>query len=175
MFPTDLMKQTHESLARSAKRSERTWSKGPLSGLAELLSQLPGLAVRHVEHGSWSATSGLTIPWILVVIENPHIAALIGRSIQRTGTRAATRLEWIIRHIGDEEHPWLRSIKDFDYPDGWASDLWWIHPLNEPTGAADQKEWLAEAYADYETGEVLCAYINIMLGGELARRAEDDA
>lgn len=175
MFPTDLMKQTYESLARSAKRSKRTWSKGPMSGLAELLSRLPGLTVRHVEHGSWSATTGLTIPRILVAIENPYMAALIGRSIQRSGTHAITRLEWIIRHFSDDEHPWINCIKGFDYTDGWDSDLWWIHPHNEPDGATHQKEWLEEAYADYETGEILCAHICIMLEGELARRAEDDA
>lgn len=169
------MKQTYECLARPAEGRKQTWSRGALSGLAAMLSKLPRLAVRHVEHGSWSATSGLTIPRILVAVEDPYMAVLIGRSIQRSGTRAATRLEWIIRHVGDDDHPWINCIKDFEYPDGWASDLWWIHPLNEPTNAVDQKEWLAEAYSDYETGEALHAYIKIMLGGELALRAEDNA
>lgn len=175
MFPTELMKQTYESLARPAERGEQTWSGGALSGLAEMLSQLPHVAVRHVEHGSWTATSGLTIPRILVAVEDPYMAVLLGRSIQRPGTHAMTRLEWIIRHVGDDEHPWINCIKGFEYPDGWASDLWWIHPLNDPTDQTGQNEWLADAHSDYETGEVLCAYIRIMLEGELALRAEDDA
>ena len=172
MFPLKLLQQAHTNLVSSAGRDVRPWSDGPLSGLAGTLSRLPGVEICHVEHGSVAESGRLTPPWILVSIENPYIATLIGRSIQRPGTYAATRLEWTIRHVGDIDHPWLERIKDLDHLEDWEEKLWWIHPLGEPGSEAGQREWLEDAYQDYESGEVLCAYILLHLEGELARRRE---
>lgn len=169
MFTTTLLKEVYKTLSQTAASTERTWTDGPLNHLAEVIARLPGARVLHVVHGSLSADGVKSSPRLVLALEDPNLALLIGGSLQRPGTMARTHLEWIVRPIGDDEHPWVECIENFDYPSRWQELLWFVHPLHEPSAKRAWRSWLRSAHADF-SNEVFSAFLKLMIESELVDR-----